>query len=119
MPTNQEPLDAAQEAGAKAIVVTVDQEAPYYDRQLHDRNLSASSTRRRTRRSAKPDPYRMASRRLWYEWKLFDQLREYIRVPMLAKGVLRAEDAERWPSTEGPAGTPDRPRHDRPALSSR
>ncbi len=94
IPANQEPLDAAQQAGAGAIVVTVDQQAPYYERSMHNRNLSES--RRPSRPSAEgPARYRLYARRLWYEWKLFDQLRPYIRVPMLAKGVMTADDALR------------------------
>ena len=33
--------------------------------------------------------------RLWYEWKLLDELRKMIRTPMLLKGVLTAQDALR------------------------
>ena len=33
---NQVALDAAQEAGAETVVVTIDQQASYYERDLHD-----------------------------------------------------------------------------------
>ncbi len=98
IPENRENLYAAQEAGAGAIVVTVDQEAPYYERSMHDRHLSAAS--RRSRRPTRGEPvgaarYRLYARRLWYQWDLFAKLREYIRVPMVAKGIMTGEDAAR------------------------
>ena len=30
----------------------------------------------------------------WYTWKYLDQIREFIKVPMLAKGIITPEDAE-------------------------
>jgi 4-hydroxymandelate oxidase len=98
---NREPLERAQTAGCQAIVVTVDQQVGYYERRLHDRNLLPPSgddrlNRRRARRRGaeqKPNPYRISTGRLWYEWKLFEQLRAFIKTPMLAKGVLTARDA--------------------------
>jgi len=91
---NRPRLDQAQQAGAQAVVVTVDQQAPYFERMLHDRHLSNASPRRR-RPSQKPNPYRMNQGRLWYEWKLLDELHKMIHTPMLVKGVLTAEDAQR------------------------
>ena len=90
---NREPLDRAQAAGCQAIVVTVDQQAAYYERSLHDRNLSNRGGRRRTRRGLRrgePNRYRVPTHRLWYQWKLFDDLRPFVSVPMLAKGILTA-----------------------------
>ena len=89
---NREPLVAAQNAGCKAVVVTIDQQAAYYDRPLHDRNLSLRP-RRPPRWSGNAARYRFSSTRLWYEWKLFEDLRTMVQVPMLAKGILTAEDA--------------------------
>ena len=90
---NRPHLDRAQAAGCRAVVVTIDQQAAYYDRSGHDRNLSARR-RPRVRPGAKPqNPYRFTSSRLWYEWKLFDGLRPMVRAPMLAKGILTPEDA--------------------------
>jgi isopentenyl diphosphate isomerase/L-lactate dehydrogenase-like FMN-dependent dehydrogenase len=31
---------------------------------------------------------------MWFEWKLFDQIRPFIKGPMLAKGILTPEDAK-------------------------
>jgi isopentenyl diphosphate isomerase/L-lactate dehydrogenase-like FMN-dependent dehydrogenase len=104
---NREPLDKAQTEGCQAIVVTVDQQAAYYERRLHDRNLlpregrdspraSRAVARSARRRGAEvSNPYRVSTGRLWYEWKLFDDLRPFVKVPMLAKGILSAEDARR------------------------
>ncbi len=93
--SNRELLDRVQAAGARAVVVTVDQQASVYERALHDRNLEAASLRRLTggTRGAPRNPYRVPEGRLWYEWKLFDQLRPMIKVPMVAKGILTPEDA--------------------------
>ena len=85
--TNQKVLAEAQELGAQTIVVTIDQQASYYERDLHDRHLGGSP-RTVTRRTPAnpPNPYRVSAGRLWYEWSLFDQLRPMCEVPMLAKG---------------------------------
>jgi len=100
---NQERLDKAQGAGCKAIVVTVDQQAAYYERRFHDRNLlggdgspnpRAGARSRAGRRGVQErNRYRISTGRLWYEWKIFDELRPLITVPMLAKGILTAEAA--------------------------
>ncbi len=102
---NRERLDMAQEAGCRAVVVTIDQQAAYYERRLHDRNLVAregAANRRSSRRSraarrgrSERNAYRISTGRLWYEWKLFDELRPLINVPLLAKGILTADDARR------------------------
>ena len=102
---NRERLDNAQTAGCRAVVVTIDQQAAYYERRWHDRNLlvrAGDASRRSSRRSrtgrrgrAERNAYRISTGRLWYEWKLFDELRPMIKVPMLAKGVLTAGDARR------------------------
>lgn len=95
--SNRETLERVQAAGAKAIVVTVDQQASYYERALHDRNLNANlpTMRRSSSRGGPPprNPYRVEETRLWYEWKLFAELRQVAKVPLIAKGILTAEDA--------------------------
>ncbi len=89
----REILEKAQAAGCKAVVVTIDQQASEYERELHDRHLSPVVTRRAPARATPTNPYRIRDRRLWYTWKYFDQIRDMIKVPMLAKGILTAEDA--------------------------
>ncbi|HIE94526.1 MAG TPA: alpha-hydroxy-acid oxidizing protein, partial [Acidobacteria bacterium] len=49
---------------------------------------------RRTRPNP-PNPYRVGAGRLWYEWKLFDDLKPMCQVPMLAKGILTGEGAKK------------------------
>ena len=59
----------------------------------------ARSQSRRTyswqpRRAAPKNPYRLSENRLFYTWKLLEQIRGVCKVPMLAKGILTAEDAK-------------------------
>jgi len=89
-------LENAQAAGAKAVVVTVDQQASVYERDLHDRNLGGRGLGP-SRFGGPPrgnNPYRVMENRLWYEWKFFDDIRPFVKVPILAKGILTAEDAK-------------------------
>jgi 4-hydroxymandelate oxidase len=98
---NKDALEAAQAAGCTGVVVTVDVQAVSYERDLHDRHLTGSgnATPRRggrgTARAARrtPNPYGVTEGRMWYDWKLFDQVRPIIKGPMLAKGILTPEDA--------------------------
>jgi 4-hydroxymandelate oxidase len=95
-------LDAAQSAGCSAVVITVDQQASYYERTQQDRNLGGSPrTGGLTFRGAGPGAtpptgaarYRVSTTRLWYTWRYLDEIRPFIKVPMLVKGVLDADDA--------------------------
>jgi 4-hydroxymandelate oxidase len=97
---NRETLEAAQTAGCTGVVVTIDVQAVSYERDLHDRRLSTAPIRtgRRGRAAATgerrtPNPYGVPEGRMWFEWKLFDQIRPFIKGPMLAKGILTPEDA--------------------------
>jgi 4-hydroxymandelate oxidase len=98
---NRSYLESAQAAGAKAVVVTVDQQAPYYERSLHDRNLAAGrgglrggAGRGGGRAPVTGNAYRVSDTRLWYEWNFFDQIRPFVNVPMIAKGIITPEDAK-------------------------
>lgn len=84
-------LDTALAAGSKAVVVTVDQQASYYERPIHNRHLAAPRPVRAG--SAPANPYRVPENRLWYEWKYADSVRSMLKVPMIAKGILTADDA--------------------------
>jgi isopentenyl diphosphate isomerase/L-lactate dehydrogenase-like FMN-dependent dehydrogenase len=89
---NKQYLEATQAAGAKALIVTVDQQASNYERNSHDRNLAGPRSRFG---AIKPtNPYRVPEGRLWYEWKFFDDIRPMVKVPILAKGILTPEDAK-------------------------
>jgi 4-hydroxymandelate oxidase len=100
--TSKEVLDRAQAAGCTAVVVTVDQQASYYERTAQDRNLGGaprSATAGRGGAPAGPVPtagpalYRLSTGRLWYTWRYLDEVRRMIKVPLVVKGILTAEDA--------------------------
>ena len=92
-------LDEAQAAGCTAIVVTVDQQASYYERSEHNRNLGGSARRPSARGAAAaqgvggPGRYRVSTTRLWYTWSYLDEIREVVKVPLIVKGILTSEDA--------------------------
>jgi isopentenyl diphosphate isomerase/L-lactate dehydrogenase-like FMN-dependent dehydrogenase len=93
---NRTYLEACQSAGAKAVIVTIDQQASSYERNLHDRNLGGrgGGTVSRFATARPTNPYRVSEMRLWYEWTFFDDIRPMVKVPMLAKGILTGEDAK-------------------------
>ena len=120
-----------QDLGTKAIIITVDQQASVYERDLHDRNLGwvvrrGGAAGRGGRGGAEPDgdvggrgsagrggaptagnganpivpafpntnQYRVSNRRLWYSWGYVNELRKsVIKVPLIIKGIVTAEDA--------------------------
>jgi len=94
-------IELFQANGARAIVVTVDQQTSRYERDLHDRYLGGSTTPRRvegaepfaasTQGAAK---YRVDPRRMWYSWKYLDEIRPFVKGPMLVKGIINPEDAK-------------------------
>ena len=91
-------VDAAQAAGGKAVVITVDQQATYYERAAHDRHLlnaGPTAPPRAVEAGAKgARAYRVPEGRLWYTWKYAEQVKAMLKVPMVAKGILTAEDAK-------------------------
>lgn len=90
----REILEKAQAAGCKGVAITMDQQATYYERPIHDRHLTEDPSGRAPRRSTIKNPYRVPETRLWYSWKFLDEIRPFIKVPVVAKGILTAEDAE-------------------------
>jgi len=100
---SKEILDSALAAGCTAVVVTVDQQASYYERSAHDRNLGGRGAGRGGRGggpaaapgapAAGPARYRLQAGRLWYTWQYLDEIRRMLTVPLLVKGILTAEDA--------------------------
>jgi len=99
----KEILDSALTAGCRAVVVTVDQQASYYERTAQDRNLGGRGAGRgrggaavppsSTAAAAGPARYRLQPGRLWYTWQYLDEVRRMLKVPLLVKGILTAEDA--------------------------
>src|SRR5688500_12641522 len=138
---SQEVRERAQGAGYTAMVITVDQQASYYERSQHDRNLggrtggagrgggrgAAAGAARQGGAGRANDPealgtatigrgaavpgsagagavpaaairrgpalYRVGGGRLWYNWEYMDQVRKFIKVPIILKGIVTAEDA--------------------------
>jgi 4-hydroxymandelate oxidase len=119
-----------QDLGTKAIIITVDQQAAVYERDLHDRNLGGvvrrpgAAGRGRGAAAAGGDDseapargrgagaapggrtgapggtsfpannkYRVQNRRLWYNWDYVNEMRQVIKVPVVIKGIVTAEDA--------------------------
>ena len=62
MGASQELLERAQAAGYTAIVITVDQQASYYERSQHDRNLGGHAV-------APDAPAARAAGRGWSRWR--------------------------------------------------
>ena len=95
---SQRSMDTYQNAGVNGIIVTVDQQASYYERTQQDRNLGGRIARPRGGRgggsaltgSAK---YRINGGRLWYTWQYIDAVRKMIKGPLIIKGILEPEDA--------------------------
>jgi 4-hydroxymandelate oxidase len=114
-------LDASRETmamfhdlGTRAVIITVDQQASVYERDLHLRNLGGAP---RTSGQARgggggaagagrgggpargpatsgPALYRLATPgRLWYTWDYVNELRKVIKVPVIIKGIVTGEDA--------------------------
>jgi len=99
MGASQQLLERAQAVGYGAIVITVDQQASYYERSQHDRNLGARRTsvpvnsglNKAARRG--PQAYRLGGNRLWYTWQYMNEVRKFIKVPIIIKGIVTHEDA--------------------------
>jgi isopentenyl diphosphate isomerase/L-lactate dehydrogenase-like FMN-dependent dehydrogenase len=90
-------VEQAHAARAEAIVVTVDQQATYYERAGHTRNLNIAPGER-PKVAKRPDKgaaaYGVPEGRLWYNWKYAEDVKAMLKVPMVVKGVLTGEDAK-------------------------
>jgi len=111
----QRALEGVQTAGSKCIVITVDQQASFYERDLLIRNLggragaapgggggnaAAATAAAAAAAAAAGGPavpgsvrYRVSDRRLWYSWQYIDAVRKIARDKLLLKGILDPEDA--------------------------
>ena len=120
---SRDAIERGQAAGCPAVIVTVDQQASLYERDLHDRNLGgfprsegrsnapvvgplagrgapARGAARGAGRGGAAVPavqakYRVNGGRLWYTWEYLDAVRTYIKGPMIVKGILTGDDADR------------------------
>ena len=95
---NQEICERVQELGYKAIVITLD--APVgelRERALHLRNLALPRAANPRARRQSPNPNAkygdLNRQRPWIDWKLLESFRKSIKVPILGKAILTAEDA--------------------------
>ena len=99
----QRSMDTFQNAGCNGIIVTIDQQASYYERTQQDRNFGgrvgggggrgagaggAAATQAGSAR------YRLNGFRLWYTWQYIDEVRKMIKGPLILKGILDPEDAK-------------------------
>ena len=110
----QRTLEGVLAAGSKCIVITVDQQASFYERDLLIRNLggraaapgagggnaAAAGAAAVAAAAAVGGPavhgsvrYRVSDRRLWYSWQYIDAVRKIAKDKMLLKGILDPEDA--------------------------
>ena len=109
-------IDNYQSLGLTNIMVTVDQQASFYERDELDRhfggrvgavagaggggNAAAASAAAAAAAAKAGGPavtgsarYRVSGRRLWYSWQYIDALRKMIKGKMLIKGILDPQDA--------------------------
>jgi len=96
----QKSMDTFQNAGCNGIIVTIDQQASYYERTQQDRNLGGRAGGGGGRgagggaaTSAGSSRYRINGFRLWYTWQYIDEVRKMVKGPLILKGILEPEDA--------------------------
>lgn len=90
-------IDQAHAARTEAVVMTVDQQATFYERAGHNRNLNVTpgTQPNRPKRGEKgATAYGVGDGRLWYNWKYAEEVKTLLKVPMVVKGVLTGEDAK-------------------------
>jgi isopentenyl diphosphate isomerase/L-lactate dehydrogenase-like FMN-dependent dehydrogenase len=91
-------MDTYQNAGCNGIIVTVDQQASYYERDLQDRHLGGRAGGARSIGGATAPTgsarYRISDRRLWYTWQYIDDVRKMVKGKLLIKGILDPQDAK-------------------------
>jgi len=97
--TTQRALGGFQDAGCSGVIVTVDQQASYYERTQQDRNFGgrvggAAGRGGGAAASSGLARYRLGGGRLWYTWQYIDDVRKMIKGPMVLKGILDPEDAK-------------------------
>src|SRR5882757_373814 len=99
----QKSMDTFQTAGCNGIIVTIDQQASYYERTQQDRNFGGRVTPAGGRGAGAGGgaaaltgsaQYRLNGFRLWYTWQYIDAVRKMIKGPLLIKGILDPEDAK-------------------------
>ncbi len=97
----QRAMDNYHNLGLDNIMVTVDQQASYYERDERELNFGGrvrtagygSGAEGGAAASTGAARYRISGRRLWYTWQYIDAVRKMVRGKMLIKGILDPEDA--------------------------
>ena len=97
----QRTMDTYQNAGAGGIIVTVDQQASYYERTQQDRNFGGrvrtgglgAGGRDGAAALTGSARYRINGGRLWYTWQYIDDMRKMVKGKLVIKGILDPEDA--------------------------
>ncbi len=97
----QRSMDTFQNAGCNGIIVTIDQQASFYERTQQDRNLGGRVAGAGGRGAGAGGDaaatgsarYRLNGFRLWYTWQYIDDVRKMIKGPLVIKGILDPEDA--------------------------
>jgi isopentenyl diphosphate isomerase/L-lactate dehydrogenase-like FMN-dependent dehydrogenase len=97
----QRAMDNYQNVGLTNIMVTVDQQASYYERDEMDRHFGGRACGAVAAIAGAGGGagalgslrYRVSNRRLWYSWQYIDALRKMVKGKMLIKGILDPEDA--------------------------
>src|ERR1700733_12645340 len=98
----QRSMDTYQNAGVGGIIVTVDQQASYYERTEQDRNFGGRVARTGSRGAgagsgaaalAGSARYRINGARLWYTWQYIDDMRKMVKGPLVIKGIPDPQDA--------------------------
>jgi 4-hydroxymandelate oxidase len=101
--TTQRAMDTFQNAGCNGIIVTIDQQASFYERTQQDRNFGGRVTLAGGRGAgagggaaalAGSARYRLGGGRLWYTWQYIDAVRKMVKGPLVIKGILDPEDAK-------------------------
>ena len=99
----QRSMDTFQNAGCNGIIVTIDQQASYYERTQQDRNFGGRVARTggfgagaggATATLTGAARYRINGFRLWYTWQYIDEMRKMVKGPLVIKGILHPEDAK-------------------------
>jgi len=112
----QRAMDNYQALGLTNIMVTIDQQASFYERDELDRhfggrvgtvagaggggNAAAANAATAAAAAIAGGPavtgsvrYRVSGRRLWYSWQYIDALRKMVKGKLLIKGILDPQDA--------------------------
>jgi 4-hydroxymandelate oxidase len=99
--TTQRAMDTYEKAGVNGIIVTVDQQASYYERTQQDRNLGGRARTAGGGGARSGDAvltgaarYRVNGGRLWYTRQYIDDIRKMVKGPLVIKGILDPEDAK-------------------------